>query len=556
MFAKTARLIRSVALATFSAALTCACSLLSPADDSLAEDKKCGAGFKSCDGSCVNTGNPSFGCTDTGCDACALSGAAAICVAGQCRVGTCEAGLGDCNGSSADGCETNLESSMAHCGSCGASCAISGAVSTCSAGQCSMTGCAPGFADCNASSADGCEVDTKLSVSHCGACGNACLLQNAGPVCQAAKCAVGTCAAGWGNCDGTEENGCETDLATSAQHCGACDATCPPANAQGSCSASKCQVTACNAGFADCNTNQADGCEVDLRTSAAHCGACNSAVSSGQICADGVATHNDAAFLTWLKAQNGGFCNDKFNEFMNLCGETSECPWNKGTLIPGGVPFCCDPAFMKQYPDGIAVDLGFHWDGVSSGVLFDIGGDCDKKRIECAINTGKLSCGNMQFAPVLDSTLPLAGRFIVSYRATKTFTELWVNGVLQASGGGTVDTPELVAACGPGFIVGQRISFWWEQSSPGKFLRLAPFLVHLKDQAPTAGTWTSSEVFTKTSRSVVLFEAPGASAAQWTDSVAGKLGLKCGGKLDAEKDGYTVPCDGPDWVVDVAKQCF
>lgn len=42
------------------------------------------------------------------------------------------------------------------------------------------------------------------------------------PACRAGACAVASCNAGRGDCDGLATNGCETDLATTPAHCGAC----------------------------------------------------------------------------------------------------------------------------------------------------------------------------------------------------------------------------------------------------------------------------------------------------------------------------------------------
>jgi hypothetical protein len=52
-------------------------------------------------------------------------------------------------------------------------------------------------------------------------------------------CANGacTCAAGFGDCDGDQQNGCETELESNARHCGACGRDCQG----GACSSGKCQ---------------------------------------------------------------------------------------------------------------------------------------------------------------------------------------------------------------------------------------------------------------------------------------------------------------------------
>jgi hypothetical protein len=44
----------------------------------------------------------------------------------------------------------------------------------------------------------------------------------------------------------------------------------------------------CNAGFADCNANkQVDGCETNLNTNVNNCGACGHVCAGGQSCVAG-----------------------------------------------------------------------------------------------------------------------------------------------------------------------------------------------------------------------------------------------------------------------------
>lgn len=45
----------------------------------------------------------------------------------------------------------------------------------------------------------------------------------------------------------------------------------------------------CDAGFADCDNDPANGCETALQVDASHCGACGAACESGQVC-DGTGT--------------------------------------------------------------------------------------------------------------------------------------------------------------------------------------------------------------------------------------------------------------------------
>ncbi len=90
----------------------------------------------------------------------------------------------------------------------------------------SACACIAGLGDCNANMLlDGCET-SLTTTTNCGACARACSASNVtGSACTAGACS-GTCAAGYGNCNGTlQTDGCETPLNT-ATNCGACGVTC------------------------------------------------------------------------------------------------------------------------------------------------------------------------------------------------------------------------------------------------------------------------------------------------------------------------------------------
>ena len=154
---------------------------------------------------------------------------------------------------------------------CGAPCSLG---RTCVSGRCTAAVCMPGRADCDRDEATGCEVTLASDARHCGACGRACALPHATAICVAGACRVGACAAGRGDCDGDAANGCERDLAADPARCGRCDVTCGAAHASAACEAGVCATPACDPGFGDCDDDLADGCEVALATSVAHCGAC------------------------------------------------------------------------------------------------------------------------------------------------------------------------------------------------------------------------------------------------------------------------------------------
>ena len=153
---------------------------------------------------------------------------------------------------------------------------------TCQAGVC-VTPCPSGQTLCN----NVC-VSTLTNPNNCGACGVVCTTLNGIGACINGKCGVGTCNAGFANCDGNAANGCETDISTSTANCGACGAVCTTPNGIGACVNGVCRIGACNPGFADCNGNAADGCETNVNTSATNCGSCGRVCASGTMCVSGV----------------------------------------------------------------------------------------------------------------------------------------------------------------------------------------------------------------------------------------------------------------------------
>lgn len=86
--------------------------------------------------------------------------------------------------------------------------------------------CTPRSADCDGNPGNGCETNIGSSVVDCGACGNACpFATNAFPMCQEGACRLG-CNTGAFDCDGDPANGCEIDVKNDAAHCGGCGQSC------------------------------------------------------------------------------------------------------------------------------------------------------------------------------------------------------------------------------------------------------------------------------------------------------------------------------------------
>ena len=66
-------------------------------------------------------------------------------------------------------------------------CDLANATAACSAGGCVVARCNAGFGDCDGNAANGCEVDLRVTAAHCGGCGAACALPNATPACASAR---------------------------------------------------------------------------------------------------------------------------------------------------------------------------------------------------------------------------------------------------------------------------------------------------------------------------------------------------------------------------------
>eukprot|EP00953_Heterococcus_sp_UTEX-ZZ885_P003431 2378-Heterococcus_DN1.PRE.1 len=225
----------------------------------------------------------------------------AACNSGICELG-CTSGYGNCDSNFAsNGCEVNLNSDPANCGSCGASCSAANADGTCSGGQCSLV-CKADYGNCERNFAtNGCEVNLKSDLANCGSCGASCSALNADGTCSGGQCSL-VCTTGFKNCDNNfASNGCEIDVNSDTANCGDCGNVCPfdSANSVPTCSGGVCGLLVlvemvaecsvanfcvygvcdvqCLSGSGDCDKNPANGCEVNLNNPSS-CGVC------GRIC--------------------------------------------------------------------------------------------------------------------------------------------------------------------------------------------------------------------------------------------------------------------------------
>ncbi|MEZ4411032.1 MAG: hypothetical protein R3A52_31810, partial [Polyangiales bacterium] len=226
----------------------------------------CPGGMACCNGACVDPNSNAQHCGGCGM-ACSTVNGAPACRVGVCAVGVCTAPFGDCDGDATNGCETNTRSAAAHCGGCGMACAARpNATVNCVDGACAFE-CRAGYGDCDGDPSNGCEVDLSRTLSHCGRCDNACAFSGGSGVCAGGACTRTACDMGRGDCDGNTANGCEVDLDSDVRNCRMCGNACSLAHATPECVSGGCQVMACEAGFANCDLMDGNGCEVDLNAS-------------------------------------------------------------------------------------------------------------------------------------------------------------------------------------------------------------------------------------------------------------------------------------------------
>src|SRR5690606_6279826 len=111
--------------------------------------------------------------------------AGADCAVDVCDVTEDEA-WADCDGSYVTGCEVNTESNRFRCGGClseeggsGEDCSLKEGTQNVTAtagsgGSCQVVGCSGGFGDCDGVFSNGCNTNLNTSAAYCGSCNTDC----------------------------------------------------------------------------------------------------------------------------------------------------------------------------------------------------------------------------------------------------------------------------------------------------------------------------------------------------------------------------------------------
>ena len=141
-------------------------------------------------------------------------------------------------------------------------------------GACRAQVCTPNAVTCaDATTRSVCSANGDRSVSTPCPTG-----PNATPTCGAGACAI-RCETGFADCDNDPVTGCEVNLRTSGANCGACGLRCGDGQM---CSNGMCLAGACATGQTRCGAV----C-LDLQTDRANCGTCGRACTVDQVCAGG-----------------------------------------------------------------------------------------------------------------------------------------------------------------------------------------------------------------------------------------------------------------------------
>jgi len=225
-----------------------------------------------------------------------FSNATAHCANSACVFDGCGTNHANCDTDLDNGCEVDLSSDKNHCGNCGTACSAANTTSTsCNAGTC-VPVCAGTHLSC-ANPQNGCPIDGATDDANCGGCGKLCDSSATAHVtsnhCTASVCKP-QCAPLYADCDTSRANGCELPVGADKNNCGGCGVVCGTTHTSAtSCTAGNCTPT-CTAGWKNCGTPQA-GCNTPLGT-LQNCTDCGDACPANGFClATGCSDHLDIA---------------------------------------------------------------------------------------------------------------------------------------------------------------------------------------------------------------------------------------------------------------------
>ena len=216
---------------------------------------------------------------------------------------------------------------------CSQPCSLANATAKCSASACAVASCSSGFADCDGTPSNGCEIDLGTNASHCGTCTTAC---SGGMTCQSGVCG---CPSNFHSCSGTCVS--NTAVATCGASCNACTA---PTGGSATCNGTSCG-TSCPAGDTVCS-----GACVNLNTSTSNCGSCGKACAG--TCSSGTCT---LPTVTAIAAGSQDSCALMSDGTVRCWGKN-----NDGQLGNGATADSSKPVAVSNLSGATAVAAGFY----------------------------------------------------------------------------------------------------------------------------------------------------------------------------------------------------
>jgi formylglycine-generating enzyme required for sulfatase activity len=240
-------------LTTYAASGTCSEGACEYASTITACASVCSAGV--CSGTCVPGAQQCGGAGDLVPQTCDASGTwqsaeacPYVCSGGACA-GECTPDAVQCNGLVVETCDTT--GTWQETTTCSYVCA---------SGACSGA-CAPGAQQCSGL------VPQTCDASGAWQSGEACPSDHGTPSCTGGACAI-ACDSDYGDCDGDSTNGCETNTSMSTSHCGACGVACAGGQAcfEGACIAAA-SCVAGGPGQTDCGLANDEDCCTSLLVS-------------------------------------------------------------------------------------------------------------------------------------------------------------------------------------------------------------------------------------------------------------------------------------------------
>lgn len=340
-------------------------------------------------------------CGGSFCDGCGIGSPcmeAADCQSSLCDPTThtcalnCARGTDECDGDRSDACETNLLTSVDHCGACFAACELLHATAACSGGTCRIDECAAPWLHCNTDDTDGCETNGSTDPENCGGCGIVCTGLHGEPSCMNSECAI-ACDTGFGDCDDDPQTGCEASVAD-VDNCGQCRRRCPDAEGEPYCVDGACGATDCEPGFGDCDGN--DDCTHTLNDDPYNCGRCGhvcSAAHGTTECVNGVCviTECDDGWQNCDSSEEDGGLSTGCE--TNLDGDPKNCGacGMRCDVVEHGTGTCQDGACALDCDNGFEdcderVDTGCETDTTSDT------GHCGACENACSIPNTVAAC--------------------------------------------------------------------------------------------------------------------------------------------------------------------